>query len=159
MKKQLNIAFLAAVLLISPSGCGLLTPATYDATKYEAVHQAALDGDNAKIKELLQANPSLVNVADYDQNTPLHLAAMHGHADTAQLLLDDGANKNAQNTVGMTALHLAAKAGFLDVVKVLVNAKPDFSIKDSRGWTALTWAEKANHDDVASFLKDNGAKE
>jgi uncharacterized protein len=159
MKRQFNIVLLAAVLLVSPSGCGLLTPATYDTTKYQAVHQAALDGDNATIKELLQANPSLVNIGDYDKNTPLHLAAMHGHADTAKLLLDDGANVNALNTAGMTALHLAAKAGFLDVVKVLVNAKPDLSIKDSRGWTALVWAENAHHDDIATFLKENGAKE
>ena len=153
MKNKFNIILLAVCLSIGAVGCGLLVPASYNTADYQAIHQAALDGDTAKLKELLQSNPKLVNVADYDKNTPLLLAAMHGRAGAVSLLLADGANINATNTAGMTALHLAAKQGYLDVVKVLLSHKPDLSIKDSRGWTALDWAEKSHHDEIASLLK------
>jgi ankyrin repeat protein len=142
---------------VGPVGCGLLAPATYNTAEYQAIHQAALDGDTVKLKDLLQASPQLMNVADYDKDTPLHLAAMHGHAEAATLLLDDGADINARNTAGMTALHLAAKQGFSDIVKVLLSHKPDLNIKDSRGWTPLDWAEKSHHDEIASLLLENGA--
>jgi ankyrin repeat protein len=136
-----------------------MVPSTYDTTQYQAIHQAALDGNNPKIKELLRVSPALVNLGDYDKNTPLHLAAIHNHADTVKLLLDYKPDVNARNTAGMAALHVAAKAGFLEVVKALLVAKPDLCLKDSRGFTALTWAVQTHHDDVAALLRDSGAKE
>jgi ankyrin repeat protein len=156
MNQRFNVILLLIGLAIGPVGCGILAPATYNTAEYQAVHQAALDGDTAKLNELIQARPQLVNVADYDKNTPLLLAAMHGHADAVALVLDDGANVNAINTAGMTALHLAAKQGFTDVVKVLLSHKPALNIKDSRGWTPLDWAEKSHHDEIASLLAKNG---
>jgi ankyrin repeat protein len=157
MKKRFNITLLMICLAVGPAGCGLLAPATYNTVEYQAIHQAALDGDMGKLKEQIKANPHLVNVGDYDKNTPLHLAASHGHADAAEFLLENGANVNAQNSAEMTSLHLAAKQGFIDVVKVLLSRKPDLNIKDSRGWTPLTWAEKTHHDEIANLLRENGA--
>jgi ankyrin repeat protein len=156
MRQKLNVLTLVVVLAIVPSGCSLFKSATYDTAKFQAIHQAAMDGDINKLNEILQTNPKLVNVPDYDGNTTLHLAAMRGHAEAAHFLLDQGANVNATNNVAMTPLHLAAKEGFVDVVKVLLTGKPKLDIRDSRGWTPLTWAEQAKHDDIANLLRDAG---
>jgi len=137
------------------SGCGFFAPATYDATQYNAIHQAALDGDTAKLKELLHDSPQLVNKADYDKNTLLHLATLHDRLDAVNYLLSDGANVNAQNAKDMTPLHFAAQQGFADVAKSLLSYKPDLSVKDSRGWTALVWAEKSHHTNIVILLTGN----
>lgn len=158
MRQKLNLLMLTAALVAAASGCSLFKSNTYDAATFQAVHQAAMDGDTNQLSKILQANPNLVNVPDYDGNTTLHLAAMRGHAQAASFLLDRGADVNAQNHAGMTPLHLAAKEGFLDVVDVLLLRHPKMDIKDSRGWTPLTWAEQSKHDDVANVLRNAGAQ-
>lgn len=157
MRTSLSILLLVIGLAGGPEGCGLFAPATYDISKYQSVHEVALDGDLGKLKALLEVNPQLVNVSDYDKNTPLHLAAVHNHADAVGLILDNGANMNAQNSSGMTPLHLAAKQGFIDVVRVILSRGPDLNIQDSRGWTPLIWAEKTHHEEIAHLLRESGA--
>jgi ankyrin repeat protein len=109
-----NTLLLVIGLTGGTAGCGLLAPASYDTVEYQAFHQAALDGDMVKLKALVKDRPQGVNAGDYSKNTPLHLVAMHGHAEAAEFLLENGANVNAQNSAGMTPLHLAAKQGFVD---------------------------------------------
>lgn len=154
MKKRFN-HLLLVVLSLSFSGCGFFAPATYDAKQYNAIHQAALDGDTVKLRELLHDHPQLVNKADYDKNTPLHLATLHDRLDSVNFLLSDGANVNAQNAKDMTPLHFAAQQGFADVAKSLLSHNADVNIKDSRGWTALVWAEKAHHTNIVDLLTGN----
>jgi ankyrin repeat protein len=149
-------AFIFGLLLLTlTSGCWLTGSDTYDTTKYTAGHQAALDGDNALLSQLLKENPGLVNVPDYDKNTLLHLAVMHNRTNTVSLLLDSKANVDAKNSVNMTPLHFAARQGFLEVAKLLVEHKANQTITDARGWTALKWAEMSHHDDVAALLREN----
>jgi ankyrin repeat protein len=50
-----------------------------------------------------------VNAKDYEEHTPLHLAAMMGDSTLLLLLLDYGADVNAITTIGKTPLHLAAQ--------------------------------------------------
>ena len=157
MKKNLVTILVVISLAGGPEGCGLFAPATYNTIEYQTIHQAALDGNIAQLKELLKLNPEQVNVGDYDKNTPLHLAAMHGHADAVEFLLENGANVNATNSVDMTALHLAAKQGYIGVVNVLLRYEPNLDIEDSRGWTPLNWAEKTDHEEIAKLLRENGA--
>ena len=51
--------------------------------------------------------------------TPLHNAAMNGHADAALMLIDRGAKVNARQPGGATALHNAALWGHSALVRVL----------------------------------------
>ena len=159
MKSRIQVIVLTITLTAAPLSCGFLASATYNTAEYQAIHQAALDGDTAKLEKLLHDKPGLVNVADYDKNTPLHLATMHGHAETVQLLLDNQADVNLTNTVGMTPLHFAAKGGYVDIVTALLNRRPNLNIRDSRGWTPLVWAEKSHHEEIVHLLRENGAQE
>src|SRR5436853_7231974 len=127
MKKRFNIILWVICLAVEPVGCGFLAPPTYNTVENQAIHRAALDGDMRKLKELIKTNSRLVNVVDYDNNTPLHLAASHGHADAVGFLLESGANVNAKKSAKMTPLHLAAKRGFIDVAIVLLSRKPDLN--------------------------------
>jgi ankyrin repeat protein len=109
--------------------------------------------------EMLDANPRLISVADYDENTLLHLAVLRDHTDEVEDLLCKHANVNTTNSAGMTALHLAAKLNRLEATKLIVKYQPDLSIRDRRGWTALTWAMKTHHDKIVTLLKQSGARE
>jgi ankyrin repeat protein len=152
MKTKYSTVIFGLFLLVFTSGCWLTGSDTYDATKYTAAHQAALDGDNATLAQLLKANPSLINVPDYDKNTLLHLAVMHDRTNTVPLLFDSKADVDAKNSAGMTPLHLAAREGFLVLARMLIEHNANRKSTDRRGWTALKWAEMSHHDDVAALL-------
>ena len=57
---------------------------------------------------------------DGNGNTPLHCAALGGHAEVAQLLVDAGADLEALNNEGDRPLHLGAGAGNLVCLKLLL---------------------------------------
>src|SRR5262245_8321435 len=85
----------------------------------DPVFKAVLEGENAVSKllskspklarsragkdHLVQAIPHWIYVGD----TPLHLAAAGLFVDSARLLLESGADVNAQNRRGATPLHYA----------------------------------------------------
>ena len=43
------------------------------------IHDAALKGDLAKVKDLLAKDPALVNAKGHNEKAPLHWAAQGGH--------------------------------------------------------------------------------
>ena len=159
MKLHFKHSFVAVVFACSLMGCSFFSPTTYNTADYQAIHEAASNGDTNAMNRLLLAHPTLVNVPDYDKNTPLHLAAIRNYPEAIDLLLNKGANVNAQNAVKMTALHLAAKSGYLESVKALLKAEPKLDLRDDRDFTALIWAEKTHHDEVAQLLRQAGSKE
>src|SRR5690348_17096674 len=104
MNQKLKVIAPTIAVTIALCGCCLFASSGYDTRKFQAIHQAAMNGDTNRLDEILRTNAALVNVADYDKNTPLHLAAMRGHPEAVKLLLEKGANVNFQNAAGMTAL-------------------------------------------------------
>lgn len=68
--------------------------------------------------------------------TPLHVAALNGHAPVLGLLLSKGSDINARANSGSTPLHLAACCGHLHCVCLLMSRGADQTIKDNRGRTA-----------------------
>lgn len=71
--------------------------------------------------------------------TPLHVAAKNGYQRIVQLLIESGANFNAQTQMiliilifyGETPLHFAAMNGHDNIVNDLLNAGADASITDA----------------------------
>ncbi|XP_078444599.1 VH1-interacting kinase isoform X2 [Wolffia australiana] len=53
--------------------------------------------DVSAVRKLLEEDPSLVKARDYDNRTPLHVAALHGWMEVALCLLDNNADVNAQD--------------------------------------------------------------
>jgi ankyrin repeat protein len=156
MKNPVQSTIAGLLLMLASSGCGIFIPAGYDVAAYGAVHQAALDGDNATLTRILETNSALVNVPDYDKNTLLHLAVMHNRTNTIVLVLEHKPDVNARNTAGMTPLHLAAREGFVNATKLLLQAHPKLGLTDNRGLTPLKWAQMTGHEQVASLIEQAG---
>jgi hypothetical protein len=61
-------------------------------------------------------------------NFPIHIAAQNGHRHIVKMLIDAGANVNAQNNNGLTALHMSVEYDYYFTSKVLLEAGADGEI-------------------------------
>merc|ERR1712098_390112 len=78
-----------------------------DTKGFTALHHATMAGNEALVKVLLTYNPNLQCKAPFlPLNAPLHFAAIYGYYMIMEMLLDSGANPDAQNLDGKTALDL-----------------------------------------------------
>ena len=98
--------------------------------------------------------------------TALHEAAWNGHKEVVELLLSQGADKNATDHEGKTVLHSAAWRGNKEIVELLLSKNAEINIKDKFGWTALHLAVeeserrgKAGHKEVVVLLRGKGASD
>eukprot|EP00929_Paragymnodinium_shiwhaense_P088046 TRINITY_DN48248_c0_g1_i1.p1 TRINITY_DN48248_c0_g1~~TRINITY_DN48248_c0_g1_i1.p1 ORF type:complete len:494 (+),score=99.29 TRINITY_DN48248_c0_g1_i1:73-1554(+) len=81
---------------------------------------AARDNNVSQVRDLLSSkvDPS---VADYEDRTALHLAALNpGAVELINILLDNKADVNARDTMGQTALSRARQAELFTIEKLLV---------------------------------------
>jgi len=134
---------------------------------------SAKSGDLARTKALLRHGSSSDDggedvlalhpdtTRDARGNTPLHLAAIHGHCQIAQALLDAHASTEAAvvsgANEGLTPLRLAAERGHLSTVRVLLAAGADTGAEDlvDRA-TPLHAAAEAGHTAVVVELATRG---
>ena len=111
-----------------------------------------------RIAQLLVDNGADVNVAgDFDDDTPLHTAALSGYRNIAELLVESGANLDAQNRDQRTPLHLACYNEELDVPHFLIHRGSDVNARDTSDWTPLHNASHFGYSDLAQLLIDHGA--
>ncbi|XP_045354419.1 ankyrin repeat domain-containing protein 66 [Leopardus geoffroyi] len=91
---------------------------TSDMTK---LHQAVAVGDYSLVKKILKKGLCDPNYKDVDWNdrTPLHWAAIKGHVEVMQLLIEYGARPCLVTDVGWTPAHFAAESGHVSVLKIL----------------------------------------
>ena len=128
-----------------------------DAEQNQQIISASTKNDFLALEKLLK-NPLNPNVTDDRGRTPLHHASKLGHVESVRLLLDAGADKNAETgTQKITPLLLAAWRGHLDVVRHLVEvgAHKNQTIED--GATPLFMAAGWGHLDVVRHLLQLGA--
>lgn len=83
------------------------------------IHQAAEQGDLARVQALVAANPACIQERDREQKTALHHAAAGGHLEVVAFLLQAGAEVNARSTSGITPLYLAHGLGKKEVAELL----------------------------------------
>lgn len=69
-----------------------------------------------KINKLL-----LLETADNYLNTPLLVSALNGHERIVELLLDNGANLNAENKEKSTALEISCFKGYFEMSKLIIS--------------------------------------
>lgn len=98
---------------------------------------AAAEGNIAELAANKHAGADLDAQSPNElQITALTMAAVGGHAEAAQWLLDNGANVNGLNGDGSTALNAAAFLGRGEVGKVLIDGDIDTSIRNWEGQSA-----------------------
>jgi ankyrin repeat protein len=99
------------------------------------------------------------NEPEPDGTTPL-MRAIHGQMpNTAQLLIDAGADVRRANFYGVTALYVAARAGDVAAARMLLAAGADANVAlPASGETVLMTAAKAGHADVVAVLLTGGVE-
>jgi ankyrin repeat protein len=131
---------------------------------------ACENGDDARVRELLSDDQSLVGVADPRQPhgawTALHTAAQRGQLEIVQLLLDHGADPNAREAGDNTyPLHWAAAARHRGIVRALLDAGGDVhGFGDVHKLDVIGWATYYHPEhgdawpDVVPLLLERGAR-
>jgi ankyrin repeat protein len=128
-----------------------------DAAGLTALAHAIDHGRLPTIVILIQRGAN-VNLAGYNNITPLMSAVAIRDPHMVQALLAAGAQPNIATTVQHeTALHVAADNGDLAIVQLLIAHHADLNIPYHDGYTALQFAETNGHANVVKALRDAGA--
>lgn len=119
------------------------------------LHGAAYDGNNEDlIKSLEHAD---INETDSRNKTPLHWAIEGGHIDTVKLLIENGANieanKSNYDVLQFTPLYTASKMGRNDLISLLLESGA--SLEQTP--IALATAVKYGHLETVELLISFGA--
>lgn len=122
-----------AVAVAGPAGCPLLS---WDYWKTATVRD---------VDRCITAGAD-IHARDGDGSTPLHAAALVGHAAAVTALLAAGADIEARDDLGSTPLHVAAR-GHAAVVTALLDAGADGTARTDNGSTPFDLAESGENRD------------
>ena len=133
------------------------------------VFEAAALGRTERVRELLDADPSLVNAYGDDGFHPVGLACFFGNVDAARLLFERGADANqiARNEhIQTAAIHAAAAAGDTgsdeatryELVKLALEHGADPNLPQGGGFRAIDAARQNGDRRVEQLLLDYGAQ-
>lgn len=117
--------------------------------------RAAEEGDTARVRELLDSGNEPDEVGRL-RRTPLMWAAFKGHASIVRVLLEGGADLEADKK-GETALMLAAEAGAIECVDLLLDAGARADRATEAGHTAVSFAYCSHRGEAVLRLLDRGA--
>ena len=140
----------------------------------KAIADAASEGNAAKLTELVQDYPRLVDTRTSYLNdrpkTALMRAALAGHINCMEILKKNGANVSTSDERNRTALHLAIAAHQVNSVRWLIDSHSEVGpivtrkgvidlkeVSDIHGSRPLHFAAKRNHRDIAEILIAAGA--
>ena len=124
--------------------------------------KAAKSGDADRVKTLIKQDPSVMSAKDTDGSTPLHCACWKGHDAVVVILLEAGADVNAENSNehwGTTPLHAAAHANQKKIAELLIAYGANINARNLNNRTPLD--ETSFHDAkaVAKLLIASGASQ
>ncbi len=112
----------------------------------------ARSGRTAELAALL-ARGWAVDTTDDKGNTPLMLAAYHGHTETVRMLLKAGAKPDLRNAKGQTPLGGVAFKGHLEIARLLLDAGAD-PLADQGGSTPADFAATFGRADILALLRE-----
>jgi ankyrin repeat protein len=124
------------------------------------IHEAVIEGNVERVKQLLKADPSLINVPDENDrfnSLPLHHAATHGNIEIARILLKAGADIECGDSDESTPLDNAGVSRQGDMVRFLLEQGADVNRRDKNGACALSFAASAGDSAIVDQLLAAGA--
>jgi hypothetical protein len=114
--------------------------------------KAAKAGNMVEAVALLSRGENANQVGIEYNLTPLHLAALNGHLNIVELLLDNGAKTDVRDAWNCTPLHNAAGKGHEDVVNELVEFGANPDTETLKGKTPVDLAREKRFEDIVSIL-------
>jgi ankyrin repeat protein len=131
-----------------------MAAATYG---FPALWTAASLGRTEDVLQLLAGGADIEEPGGDRQSTPCAAAALQGHVQTVQLLLQHKAQVSAKDNEWDTPLHYTALHGHVEIVKLLLhNGAADRPTAAGSGRTPLFYAAIQGHQDIAFLLLDKG---
>ncbi len=122
------------------------------------VADAVMTNDVDRLQTLLSANAD-VNEPQVDGTTAMHWAVQHDDLQTAQLLVQAGANPDIANRTDAKPLQLAALNGNAAMLTLLIEAGADPNAQQTiNGDTALMIAARTGVPDAVQVLLDHGSE-
>jgi ankyrin repeat protein len=127
--------------------------------KPEAVplYYAAMFGFRDLAEHLITKDPEHVNARGGYEMTPMHAAALAGHANILSLLTQHGANVEGRGVIGHTPLHRASENGKLEAGQFLLDRGADIDAVALYHGTVLRCAVAGGHVEFARMLLERGA--
>ena len=93
------------------------------------------------VQQILQKDAELIKTCESEA---LAIAVSHGHLDVMNMLIENGANVNSQNSRGGTPLHIACEYSKPEIVKSLLTyPKVDLTLLDYRNQNVISIANAA----------------
>ncbi len=124
------------------------------------LHLAASQGDTGTAEALIVSAKANVNGRSLaTQRTPLHYAAEGDRMAVADLLLQHGAEVDAQDAYGETPLHYAVREGSVATVELLISQGADVNARNGSGSTPLTFAVNQGHRKIVEILQGHQGSE
>jgi len=117
----------------------------------ESIFTETIKGNFAKVKEMLDENPELIEQR-IGNATVLNYAAFCGHKNILELFLEQGCD--VKNIDTESPLQSAAQLNQVDIIKLLIDEDADVNAKDFMGNTPVFWCTSKEAAEI--FIK-NGA--
>lgn len=92
-----------------------------------------------------------------ENSTALHFAAKLGRLHTVELLVQHGADVNAQDETGATPLILVTQRTHIDMARLLLSHGAHINAEDGEGYTPLMWAVLNDNRAMVRLLLEKGA--
>ncbi len=143
--------------LIIPAAFITLFIWTSQAAGSAELFMAANRGNVDKVRSILARDPAAATESSGGGFTPLHLAAINGHAKVVDLLIKSGAHVNARNRDGATPLLKAVQGRHIDVIKLLIKRHADINVKDDSSVSPLMATLMDGNLEIAKILVESGA--
>ena len=134
-------------------------PNALDGDGKTALHLAAALDENAEnvVRVLLAHHADLDARTTGEGETALVVAVKSSRLAVVQVLLENGADLNAQDRLGYTAIHHAVFQGATTVLRLLVRKGAYIDETGHYGRTALHLAATRGHEAIVTVLKEAGA--
>jgi uncharacterized protein len=122
--------------------------------------EACALGDAGRVKELLAADPSLLQSRSADGFPAAAMAIFFGHGELARWLIEQGADVNAaaDNSARVAGVHAAAAACDRETMRLLLERGADANARQQLDYTPLHGAASRGDIEMAKLLLAHGAE-
>jgi glyoxylase-like metal-dependent hydrolase (beta-lactamase superfamily II) len=124
----------------------------------DAIREAILSGDLARVKAIVENDPSVIHAKNRAGLTPLFDAVLENRPEIAEFLISRGADVNARNNFQVTPLHLACGNALpLGIIRLLVEKGADVNAVAKYVGKPLDLAYESGDEESIAYLVSAGA--
>ena len=150
------------IILPASAGAGTTPPPR------ASIHRSARQGEVGYIIQHISAGTDVNEVNNSNGQIALHYASTHNHLQIIKILIDNNANVNLKDKIGMTPLHLTSLGGHKEATKIIIDSGALLNLVNIYGETPLdvtvknfeidSQNVKLNKKQIAELLRKNGGK-